>query len=106
MDTKQEIIRRYFRENDSERKIARDLQINRKTVKKYLNDYLIAKEQSDKEGSQESLQEYSGSPPAYDTSSRTRRKLTDEIATLIHGQLEENERKKREGQRKQIKRKM
>ncbi|MZP55337.1 MAG: hypothetical protein GT600_07820, partial [Bacteroidales bacterium] len=45
-------------------------------------------------------------PPAYDTSSRTRRKLTDEIATLIHGQLEENERKKREGQRKQIKRKM
>ncbi len=106
MDTKQEIIRRYFRENDSERKIARDLQINRKTVKKYLNDYLIAKEQSDKEGSQESLQEYSGSPPAYDTSSRTRRKLTDEIATLIHGQLEENERKKREGQRKQIKRKI
>ncbi len=40
MDTKQEIIRRYFRENDSERKIAMDLQINRKTVNKYLKDYL------------------------------------------------------------------
>ena len=65
MDTKQEILRRYFRENDSERKIARDLQLNRKTVRKYLEDYLKAKEQSDKEGTQESLQDYSSSPPGY-----------------------------------------
>ena len=36
IDTKQEITRRYLREGDSERKIARDLQINRKTVKKCL----------------------------------------------------------------------
>ncbi len=47
MDTKQEILRRYFREYDSERKIARDLQINRKTVKKYLGEYLKAKEKSE-----------------------------------------------------------
>ncbi len=106
MNTKQEIIRRYFRENDSERKIARDLQINRKTVKKYLKEYLKVKEQSNKEGSQEKLQEYSGSPPEYNTSRRRRRKLTDEIAILICEQIEENERKKREGLRKQIKRKV
>lgn len=106
MDTKQEILRRYFRENDSERKIARDLQLNRKTVRKYLEDYLKAKEQSDKEGTQESLQDYSSSPPGYNTSRRTKRKLTDEIAVIIFEQLEDNERKKREGLRKQIKRKI
>lgn len=106
MDTKQEIIRRYFRENDSERKIARDLQISRKTVKNYLKDYLKAREQSEVEGTQESIQEYSSSPPDYDSSGRTRCKLTDEIAAIIHEQLEDNDRKKREGLRKQIKRKI
>jgi len=38
MDTKQEIFRRYFREFDSIRKIARDLRISRITVKKQLAD--------------------------------------------------------------------
>jgi len=105
MDTKQEILRRYFRESDSERKIARDLQINRKTVKKYLEEYLEAKNKSEKEGTQESLQEYSTSPPDYDASRRTRRKLTDEISAMIRQQLDENEHKRRSGLRKQIKRK-
>lgn len=106
MDTKQEIIRRYFRENDSERKIARDLQINRKTVKKYLQEYLKAEEQSESEGSHERLQEYSSSPPRYNSSSRKKRRLTEEITSIICKELEENERKKREGLRKQIKRKI
>lgn len=105
MDTKQEILRRYFRESDSERKIARDLQINRKTVKRYLEDYLDAKSKSEKEGTQESLQDYSTSPPDYDVSGRTKRKLTEEISALIRQQLEENEQKRRSGLRKQIKRK-
>lgn len=39
IDTKQEILRRYFRECDSERKLARDLQLNRMTAKKYLGEY-------------------------------------------------------------------
>lgn len=102
MDTKQEILRRYFREGDSERKIARDLQINRKTVKKYLEDYLGAKKKTE-EGTQESLQDYSTSPPAYDVSGRTKRKLTEEISALIRQQLQENEEKRRSGLRKQIK---
>jgi transposase len=106
MDTKQEILRRYFRESDSERKIARDLQINRKTVKKYLEDYLKAKEKSEEEGTKESLQDYSTSPPDYDASARTKRKLTQEISALIRQQLEENELKRRTGLRKQIKRKI
>jgi transposase len=106
MDTKQEIIRRYFRESDSERKIARDLQISRKTVKKYLQEYLEVSEQSDNEGSHEKIQDYSGSPPAYDTSKRVKRKFTQEIEVLVIEQIKDNERKKREGLRKQIKRKI
>lgn len=106
MDTKQEIFRRYFRESDSERKIARDLQISRKTVKKYLSDYLQAADQSEKEGTQEILQEYSCSPPEFDSSHRTKRKLTQEIGTIIREKLQENDRKKREGLRKQIMRKI
>ena len=106
MDTKQEIIRRYFRENDSERKIARDLQINRKTVKRYLIEYLKVAKQSDKEQDHEKIQEYCGSPPSYNTSRRYKRKLTQEVADIINEQLKENNRKKQEGLRKQIKRKI
>ena len=106
MDTKQEILRRYFRENDSERKISRDLQINRKTVKHYLEEYLKAKEESQEKGRVEILQDYSCSHPHYDSSGRGKRKLTMEIETLIRGQMEENERKKREGLGKQAKRKI
>jgi len=106
MDTKQEILRRYFRECDSERKIARDLQINRKTVKKYLGEYLEAKDKSEASGEQESLQDYATSPPDYDAAGRTKRKLTLEISAVIRAQMEENECKRRNGLRKQIKRKV
>ena len=47
MDTKQEITRRYFREFDSVRKIARDLQISRQTVRKILLAYAVSKEATD-----------------------------------------------------------
>ena len=104
MDTKQEITRRYLREGDSERKIARDLQINRKTVKKYLLEHLKAQEKSEDEGNTESLAGYTtASAPVYNSSGRYKRKLTDEIKTLIQEQVGENDRKKREGLRKQIK---
>jgi transposase len=39
MYTKQEIIIRSHREGKSHRKISRELQISRKTVKKYIEDY-------------------------------------------------------------------
>lgn len=106
MDTKQEITRRYLREGDSERKIARDLQINRKTVKKYLLEHLKVQQKSEDEGNTDSLQEYTGCAPVYNSTGRYKRKLTDEIKTLIQEQVLENDRKKREGLRKQIKRKI
>lgn len=106
MDTKQEILRRYFRENDSERKIARDLQINRKTVKAYLLNYLKAQKETVDTDKTEPLQDYTTSSPVYDSSSRVKRKLTNEIEDIIREQMKENNRKIGEGLRKQIKRKV
>ena len=103
MDIKQEIFRRYFKENDSERKIARDLQLNRKSVKKYLLQFLEAKKHSKEKKDPEILQDYSGSPPNFNSDQRQKRKLSTEIATIIQEQLRDNERKKKEGLRKQIK---
>lgn len=106
MDTKQEIIRRYFREYDSVRKIARDLQISRKTVKKHLVAYTQSKQATDSGIDPKALQDYVSSPPTYDTQNRFKRKLTAEIEDMINGQLDDNQRKRQEGLRKQIKRKI
>jgi len=66
MDTKQEIIRRYFREFDTTRKIARDLQVGRNTVRKTLLSYAQSKEATDSGIDPKALQDYVSSPPAYD----------------------------------------
>jgi len=106
MDTKQEIFRRYFREFDSIRKISRDLRVSRKTVKRQLSEYAMVEQEPLSGDSSKSLQEFLSSPPKYDTHNRRRRKLTVEIEDLITGQLEENRRKRQQGLRKQIKRKI
>ena len=106
MDTKQEIIRRYFREFDTTRKIARDLQVGRNTVRKTLLAYAESKEATDSGIDPKALQDYVSSPPAYDIQNRFKRKLTAEIEDLIKAQLDDNQRKRQEGLRKQIKRKI
>lgn len=106
MDTKQEILRRYFREHDSERKISRDLQISRITVKRYLRDYLKKSEQAVQDNQQDLIQDYSCSGPSYNTTHRSKRKLTQEIGNIIGDLLQDNDRKKQEGLRKQIMRKV
>jgi transposase len=105
MDTKQEILRRYLREGDSERKIARDLQLNRKTVKKHLLENLQVQKTSGTQGNVD-IQERLLSVPSYDVSHRAKRKLVKGIEDLIKEQMQENDRKKRNGLRKQIKRKV
>lgn len=106
MDTKQEIFRRYFREFDSIRKISRDLQISRITVRKQLSEHTRAEQKALSDDSTKALQEFLSSPPRYDTHRRYRRKLTSEIEDLINEQLQENQRKQQQGLRKQIKRKI
>ena len=103
MDTKQEIIRRFFREYDSKRKICRDLQISRTTITKQLVAYSEAEKQSEASSTNEALQNFVSSEPRYNTDSRRKRKLTAEIEELISQQMEENQRKRQEGLRKQVK---
>ena len=106
MDTKQEIIRRYFREYDSYRKIAGDLEIGRKTVKKTLLAYAQSKQATDSGFDPDALQDYVSSPPIYNSQNRVKRKLTSEIEDMINVQLEDNQRKRQEGLRKQVKRRI
>lgn len=75
----------YFRENKSQRAISRDLKMSRSTVAKYINEFkskLELLEDLDKDEEKDRskmllLIEEMTSKPKYDTSSRTRTKLTD-----------------------------
>jgi len=101
MDTKQEIIRRYFREFDSVRKIARDLRVGRKHDQKRPVSICSVKRGNRFRHRPKGLQDYVSSPPAYDTQNRFKRKLTAEVEDMINIQLEDNQRKRQEGLRKQ-----
>lgn len=100
MYTKQEIIIKSYREGKSQRCISRELQINRKTVKKYVEDYEtyltngLLKE--------EAQCVYLSSPPKYKTGNRSKLKLTQEVQSEIDKLLELNQEKRRQGLRKQL----
>lgn len=100
MYTKQEIVLRSYREGKSQRLISRELQISRLTVRKYIEEYeahLIAKDSTEK-----GLSDYLLHPPAYKSSNRTKLKLTQEVQEAIDKFLEDNEKKKQQGLRKQL----
>ena len=44
MKEKQDVLLRFFREGDSKSKISRDLGINRRTVRRYIEEYLMVQE--------------------------------------------------------------
>jgi transposase len=99
MYTKQEIIISSFRDGKSQRKIAKDLKISRKTVSKYLTEY------------EQSLQGDTGSktftpvissPPLYKGTNRQPSRLTKEVQEEINKLLELNEEKRNNGLRKQM----
>ena len=101
---KQEIIINHFIEGRSQWDIHRETGFDRKTIRKYINQYeekrnalLVS------EGDKLLLTEDIISPPKYDTSNRTRIKLTDEIIDKIEFHLKENELKKTTGRSKQQK---
>ncbi len=111
MITKQEIIIRYFRQGNSQRKISRELGINRKTIRKYIEDYEKSRNEQGT-GSQSTASELEDTieaimhPPSYNSSSRKRRKLTEEIAEEIDGYLRQNAAKRSSGRRKQVMKKI
>ena len=102
MVQKQEIILRYYRRGDSERKISRELQINRATVRRYIQEYRKARDaviSSDKPD--EELIEELVTRPQYNSHNRGKRRLTFEIAGEIDRLLQLNEEKKSKGLHKQ-----
>jgi transposase len=100
MYTKQEIIIRSHREGKSQRRISRELQINRKTIKKYIEDYETLQKTAIKP--ETTLSTYLSSPPTYCIGTRNKVRLTQEVQSVIDAFLEENGKKIQQGLRKQI----
>lgn len=100
MYTKQEIIIKSYREGKSQRCISQELQISRKTVKKYIDEY----EHTLASGVPANIAQpsYLSSPPVYKTGYRPKMKLTREVQGAIDRLLETNTQKKRQGLRKQL----
>jgi len=106
---KQKIIISHFQKGKSQRQIARQMGLNRRTIAKYIKDYerkkaklTDSKENSNKEELIADIVEN----PKYDTSSRKKVKLTEEIIDRIKFYLRENETKRAEGKTKQQKKKI
>ena len=114
LDQKADVLMKYFRENMSQRAIAREMKISRTTVRKYINDYEskseeikeLAKSNNTINNNTLNLVSEIVSAPKYDTSSRTRIKLTDEIIEKIEELLKENEKNRLLGRSKQLMKKI
>jgi transposase len=103
MKEKQEIILRYVRDGESIRQIHRETGISRRTVSKYVSEYLSHKDAlgQSADGSPSELIEQLVRKPRYNSSTRTKRKLTTELVDRVKGCLRENDRKRSRGQHKQ-----
>jgi len=106
---KQKIIIAYHNQKKSQRTIARDLGLNRRTVAKYIKDYERKKIQlltDEDHSAKEELIADIIQAPSYDTSSRKKVKLTEEMLARIRFYLKENEQKTKEGKHKQQRKKI
>jgi len=100
MYTKQEIVISSYRNGKSQRKISRELQVNRKTIKKYIEGYENLQNGSIRSGT--ALSAYLSDPPVYRVGVRTKVRLTGEVRSFIDTLLEENVKKVQQGMRKQV----
>lgn len=100
MGTKQQIIFGYFTECKSQRKLARELGVHRKTVRKY-----IAEHEATRWSKGTDRQPIPGDgiiePPRYRCGPRQRRALTEEVRQRIDHFLALNEERRRQGLHKQ-----
>ena len=99
MYTKQEIILRSHRDGFSQRQITRDLGISRKTVSKYISQYnlLLASGKTVSQALSVCLSE----TPSYNSNTRGKIRLTQEVETAINLLLEQNQKKRMSGLSKQ-----
>ena len=104
---KQKIIIRYFNEGLSARQIEKELHISRKTIGRYIRQY---QEKRNKliqaKADNTALIEDICQKPKYDTSGRSKIKLTDKVIERINFFLKENQDKKLGGKAKQVKKKI
>lgn len=84
-----------YEQTGSMRAVSRKFGLSRKTVKKYVEEYLAAKN-----GGDETLVAYLKSEPNYKSSSREKRALTTEVCGLIDVCLKDNQEKRSRGDRK------
>src|SRR3972149_5693468 len=104
---KQKIIIKYFNEGFSKRQIERELHISRKTIRRYIGQY----EQKRNKLLETKVQDVGliadiCQKPKYDSSNRSKIKLTKEVIDRINFFLKENEDKKALGKGKQAKKKI
>jgi len=109
LNQKQKIIIAYHNKQKSQRAIARELGLNRRTVARYIKDYERKRTQLMEDKDNPAKEEFTTDiiqAPIYDTSSRKKVKLTEEIMDRIQFYLQENELKKKEGKPKQQRKKI
>ena len=95
MTDRHEIISMYDK-TGSIRATARNLGLNRKTITKYVNEYLEAKSSSESD-----FVAYLKSEPRYkDGSKRQKKVLTGSVCSMIDGFLKDNDEKRARGDRK------
>ncbi len=102
MYTKQEIILQSYRDGKSQRQISRDLQVNRKTVKRYVDEYKHLQQVNNQSPSNIVLSSSLTSTPSYASRVGSKRKLTQEVSQAIDIHLSANELKVGSGLRKQV----
>ncbi len=107
---KQKIVLMVVRDGKSQRGVERETGINRKTIRKYIREYEEDRiELLGCDGTKENARELTESivkRPTYDSSNRKKRKVTDELLAAIRGYIDENERRRERGQRKQQRKKI
>jgi transposase len=107
MSTKQKIILHRYRDGYSERRISRELKINRETVRRYLAEYAKAREKlSDASEPDEVLIEEIVNIPKYDSCNRGAKKFTNEVSQEVDRLLQANEEKRSRGLHKQVMKKI
>jgi len=107
MSTKQKIILHRYRDGYSERKISRELKVNRETVRRYLAEYEEARQKlSNAENENEVLIEEIIKVPKYDSSNRVNQKFTEEISQEVDRLLQINQEKRSRGLHKQVMKKI
>ncbi len=99
MYTKQEIILRSHRDGASQRQITKELGISRKTVSKYISQYnlLLASGKTSSQALSVCLSE----APTYNSNSRGKIRLTQEVQIAIDLLLGQNQKKRMSGLSKQ-----